>query len=129
MLRGVDAVVVRVPDLKDGLAFYCARLGHPLVWRTADSAGLRLGDTELVLSTTNGPETDLLVDSVVDACAEFVRVGGTVLVEPEAIPVGRVAVVQDPFGNRLTLVDLSRGTYLTDADGRVTGIAGPSGPT
>jgi hypothetical protein len=36
--------------------------------------------------------------------------------------VGRVAVVADPFGNRLTLLDLSKGRYLTDADGIVTGV-------
>jgi catechol 2,3-dioxygenase-like lactoylglutathione lyase family enzyme len=128
LLRGVDNVMVRVPDLDSGLAFYRDRLGHPLLWRTDESAGLRLGDTELVLSTSNGPEVGLLVDSVVDACDEIVRTGGRVVVQPEAIPVGMVAVVLDPFGNRLTLVDLSNGTYLTDAVGRVTGTAGPERP-
>jgi hypothetical protein len=38
------------------------------------------------------------------------------------IPVGRLAVVQDPFGNRLVLVDLSAGRYRTDATGGVTGV-------
>jgi catechol 2,3-dioxygenase-like lactoylglutathione lyase family enzyme len=35
---------------------------------------------------------------------------------------GQVGVVADPFGNRLTLLDLSKGRYLTDADGIVTGV-------
>jgi hypothetical protein len=39
------------------------------------------------------------------------------------IPVGRLAVVQDPFGNVLVLIDLSKGTYTTDEDGSVTGVA------
>ena len=43
--------------------------------------------------------------------------------EPSDIPVGRVAVVADPFGNPLTILDLTRGRYLTDADGKVTGTA------
>ena len=34
----------------------------------------------------------------------------------------RGAVVADPFGNRLVLVDLSKGAYTTDADGSVTGV-------
>jgi hypothetical protein len=45
------------------------------------------------------------------------------VVEPSDIPVGRVAVVADPFGNPLTILDLTRGRYRTDADGNVTGIA------
>jgi hypothetical protein len=44
------------------------------------------------------------------------------LSEPEDIPVGRVAVVSDPFGNPLVLIDLSKGTFRTDHDGTVTGV-------
>ncbi len=40
---------------------------------------------------------------------------------PEDIPVGRVAVVSDPFGNPLVLIDLSKGTFRTGHDGNVTG--------
>lgn len=50
--------------------------------------------------------------------------GGRVIAEPAPIPVGRVAVVSDPFDNPLVLVDLSSGSYLTDAAARVTGIQG-----
>src|SRR5215218_4950965 len=111
LFQKVDAVLVRVPDIDRGLDFYCAALGHELLWRRGDAAALRLGESELVLSTTLDPETDLLVESVDAACRLFVEVGGTVEVGPEHIPVGRVAVVRDPFGNRLTLVDLSKGSY------------------
>ena len=55
------------------------------------------------------------------ASAEIVEEGGTILTEPFDIPVGRVAVVSDPFGNVLVLVDLTKGRYVTDA-GRVTGV-------
>ena len=41
---------------------------------------------------------------------------------PEDIPVGRMAVVSDPFGNPLVLLDLSKGTFRTDHDGNVTGV-------
>lgn len=58
----------------------------------------------------------------------MVAAGGQVIAEPTPIPVGRVAVVSDPFGNPLVLVDLSSGSYLTDAAGRVTAIQGPDLP-
>jgi hypothetical protein len=52
-----------------------------------------------------------------------VRARGRVLAEPTQIPVGRLAVVADPFGNALILLDLSSGHYETDEAGRVTGVA------
>jgi hypothetical protein len=33
-----------------------------------------------------------------------------------------VVVVADAFGNELVLVDLSKGRYVTDADGTVRGV-------
>ena len=47
------------------------------------------------------------------------------MVEPFDIPVGRVAVVSDPFGNVLVLLDLSKGTYETNEHRDVTGISRP----
>jgi predicted enzyme related to lactoylglutathione lyase len=125
LFRTVDCVRIPVPDLDTGLAYYSGRLGHTLIWRTATAAGLRLpgGDSELVLHTEGDePETDLLVESVDEAVAAVVAAGGSVRVRAMDIPVGRVAVVADPFGNALTIVDLSKGRYRTDADGKVTGV-------
>jgi hypothetical protein len=106
-----------VPDLAAGLAFYRDGLGHEVVWQTERMAGLRFAgsETELVLSLDLAPETDLLVASVPAAVEAVVAAGGAVIAAPRPIPVGRVAVVSDPFGNRLTLVDLSRGRYETAA--------------
>jgi predicted enzyme related to lactoylglutathione lyase len=131
LLRKVDCVQVPVPDLDSGLAFYRDRLGHQLVWRNQGAAGVRLADsdTELVLQTRQPePEVNFRVDSVDQAVTRLTRAGGTVLVEPFDIPVGRVAVVADPFGNPLTILDLGKGRYVTDAAGNVTGVAGAPGP-
>jgi predicted enzyme related to lactoylglutathione lyase len=51
-----------------------------------------------------------------------VAAGGQVVAGPSDIPVGRLAVVADVFGNELVLVDLSRGNYETDHEGNVTGV-------
>ena len=126
LLRKVDAVTVKVPDLDRGIDFYGRELGHALRWRNDDigSAGLALpdSDTEIVLTTEHGYEPNWLVDDVVAAVATFVAAGGRVVVEPFDIPVGRIAVVGDPFDNVLVLIDLSKGRYVTDADGSVTGV-------
>lgn len=130
LLRKVDCVQLPVPDLDTGLAFYRDRLGHELIWRTPTAAGLRLphSDTELVLTIQQpNPEVGFLVDSADQALQQLTRAGGTVLTEPVDIPVGRVAVVADPFGNPLTILDLTKGLYVTDADGNVTGVAPPDG--
>jgi predicted enzyme related to lactoylglutathione lyase len=127
LLRAVDAVTVRVPDLEAGIVFYGETLGHQLSWRNDEigQAGLQTADssTEIVLTTELGYEPNWLVESVLDAVSRIVGGGGAVLVDPFEIPVGRVAVVSDPFGNALVLVDLSKGRYEVDADGRVTGVA------
>lgn len=111
LFRAVDAVVVRVPSLEEGLAFYHDALGHELLWRTETMLALGFGDseTELVLALDTGAETDLLVESVEDAVAAITQAGGTLVSGPDDIAVGKVAVLKDPFGNQLTLVDLTKG--------------------
>lgn len=126
VLRMVDAVTVSVPVLDQGLEFYRDRLGHELIWRNDDvgQAGLRLPDseTEIVLSSNLPYAPNWLVASVADAVAEIVSAGGTVVMEPRGIAVGRLAIVADPFGNSLILLDLSKGRYATDDTGRVTAV-------
>lgn len=131
VLRTVDAVTIPVPDLDQGLQFYRDKLGHELVWRNdaVGQVGLRLPDskTELVLSTDLDYAVNWLVPSVADAVGTVVEAGGEVVQEPTEIPVGRLAVVRDPFGNALVLLDLSAGRYVTDVDGRVLGVQPPAG--
>jgi len=131
ILRRVDCVTVPVPDLESGLAFYRDRLGHGLTWRNArlGQAGLAVAgaDTEIVLSTDAPYAPAWQVDSA-DATADlFAHSGGRVIEAPRDIPVGRLAIVEDPFGNVLVLLDLTKGRYRTDAAGDVTGVEAPPG--
>jgi predicted enzyme related to lactoylglutathione lyase len=127
LLLKVDAVTVRVPDLDAGLAFYVDVLRHKLRWRNdaTEQAGLELpgGDSELVLTTRHAYEPNWLVDSADVAVEVFRSNGGVVLAEPFDIPVGRLGVVLDPFGNALVLLDLSKGTYDVDSERQVTGVS------
>ena len=127
LLQYVDAVTVPVPDLDQGMAFYRDVLGHQLIWRNeaTGQAGLRTpeSNSEIVLTTRQSYEPDWKVASADLAAEVFAANGGKVLVEPMDIPIGRLAIVQDPFGNRLVLLDSTKGTYDTDESGAVVGIS------
>jgi predicted enzyme related to lactoylglutathione lyase len=122
LLRKVDCVLLYVDDLDAGLAFYRDRFGHELIWRTDHQVGLRMPETDAELVLQNKEryyETDILVDSADDAAAQFVAAGGKIVEAAVDIAVGRVAVVEDPWGNQLVLLDLSKGPHKTDKDGNV----------
>lgn len=124
LIRKVDCVRLYVPDLEAGLAFYRDQLGHELIWRTPTAAGLRLPETdaELVIQTEEQrQEVDFLVDSADEAARFIEQAGGTVIVPPFDIQIGRCVVVEDPWGNPLVLLDTSKGLFTTDADGNVIG--------
>ena len=128
LIRKVDCVSLPVRDLAEAVSFYRDRLGHELIWRTGRAVGLRLPETdaELVLHTeaTRPPAAELLVTAVPEAVARFTEAGGTLALGPFEIQIGRCAVVRDPWGNHLVLLDMSKGALHTDADGNVIGEAG-----
>lgn len=122
LFQKIDCLRLPVADLELGLRFYRDHLGHELIWRTATSAGMRFPDSnaELVIHTEGDPsETDLMVDAVDDAVARIVAAGGRVLRPPFDIAIGRCAVVADPFGNVLVVLDQSKGLLVTDDVGNV----------
>ena len=111
LFRKVDCVRLPVDDLEQAIAYYC-RLGHEVIWRRPTQAGLRLPDTdiELVVQTEEpGLEIDLLVEDADVAGDAFARAGGRVVHGPFDIEVGRCVVVEDPWSNRLVLLDTRRG--------------------
>ncbi len=124
LLQKIDSIRIPVPDIDTGLAFYRDQLGHVLIWRLGNGAGLRMpgSNAELVLVPMG---EDLQVNFQVasaDAAAErFVEAGGKVLVEPFSTINGRAAVVQDPFGNVYALRDDRLGELVTDEHGAVLG--------
>ena len=107
-------------DLAAAIAFY-ERLGHEVIWRRQAAAGLRLPDTdaELVLQTERPEaEVDLLVEDADKAVDRFVGAGGRLIQPPFDIEMGRCTVVEDPWGNRLVLLDMSRGPVASSAPER-----------
>jgi catechol 2,3-dioxygenase-like lactoylglutathione lyase family enzyme len=125
LFHELDNILLRVDDLDAAVAFYRDRLGHPLLWRDDEAAGFGLRDTdaELVVHLKLGPETDILVADTERAFADILAAGGTAVDAPFDIAIGRCARVKDPFGNLLTILDQSKGALVTDAEGRITGVA------
>jgi hypothetical protein len=74
-------------------------------------------DAEIVLHTDasipHRVEVHYLVDDVEAACAEYRQKGGTVVVPPFAIPIGTCAVLADPFGTTICILDMSSGPRPT----------------
>jgi predicted enzyme related to lactoylglutathione lyase len=79
---------------------------------------LQEGDAEVILHTDpNLPgqiEVYYLVDDVSAAILKFVDQGCKLLAEPFETRMGRGAVIQDPFGVRLCIQDMSRATVESD---------------
>ncbi len=124
MFRKIDCVRLQVPDIESALAFYRDRLGLKLVWRRGSKeAGLSLLETNteivLVSEKIEGIEVDMLVESADAAAAEFVKLGGRIVFEPFDIPIGRCAVVEDPWKNRFVILDNRKGPLVTDGEGNV----------
>ena len=122
LVRKVDCVSLAVSDLDEALSFYRDKLGHDLNWRSRTAAGLRLpdSDAELVIHTEPRPQAaELLVSSVPSAVERFLAAGGTLRLGPFEIAIGRCAVVADPWGNDLVLLDMSKGPLETDSEGNV----------
>jgi lactoylglutathione lyase len=125
MFQRIDCIQLYVSDLEQALEFYCDRLGHQLVWRSKVDAGLRMAkaECEIVLQTRRpGLEVDFLVADAEEAAEAFARAGGKIKVPPFDIQIGRCAVVTDPWGNDLILLDMRNGRLVTDNQRNITGV-------
>jgi len=120
-LRKIDCVMVRVPDLARATEFYTRVFGLRALWRDERSAGLGMAETdaEVVLHTMDLPadrSVHYLVDDVRDAVATGERAGCTVREPPFDIAIGLCAVLEDPFGNAVCLLDMSKGARPGSAE-------------
>jgi lactoylglutathione lyase len=121
LFQKIDCLRFNVPDLDPALRLYRDKLGLPLAWRTEGSAGLHVGESELVIcqGDPGEPETDIKVASAESAARRFVEAGGSIVTGPFDIKIGKCVVVADPWGNKLVLLDSTKGTLRTDKHGWV----------
>lgn len=110
----IDSIMFRVTDLDASAAFYSAVLGLRQVWR--DDGHQMIGfvfpesDSEIVIHTNPdipNPDFSFLVNDV-EAFVRTVRdADHTVLVEPFDVRTGKLAVLSDPDGNAISIIDLT----------------------
>ena len=106
-MRKIDCVMVPVGELEEAAGFYARVFGLRRLWQDESAVGMAMPDTdaEVVLHTMVLPP-DLnvyyLVDDVEAAVTAYQVEGCVVRTPPFDIPVGRCAVVQDPFGCAVT---------------------------
>jgi lactoylglutathione lyase len=111
VLRKIDCVMVRVPDLMRASEFYTRAFGLRQLWADEASIGMGLTETdaEIVLHTMDLPADEnvyYLVDDVDAAASQY---DGAIRKPPFDIAVGRCAILEDPFGNTVGILDLSKG--------------------
>ena len=115
MLRRVDCVMFRVDDVDQAVASYRDVLGLKPLWREGDMAGLDFPETpgtQIVLhNNPNIPKVDVnyKVDGLTTEVERLKAAGCRVVAGPFPIAIGNCAVILDPFGNPLTLVDMTAG--------------------
>jgi lactoylglutathione lyase len=106
--------MLRVDDLETAAQYYADVFGLKRLWQDADSIGMGMPETdaEIVLHTMDIPKdvsVHYLVDDVVAAVDELRQKGCTIRVEPFDVVIGKCAVLIDPFGNVLTILDMTKG--------------------
>lgn len=115
MLRKIDCIMIRVDDIQAAATYYANVFGLCLQWSGDDSIGLVFPESDAEIVLHNDPdipssvEVYYLVDNVVAAVAHYEAQGCRVLVAPFDITIGKCAVIQDPFGTRLCILDLTKG--------------------
>ena len=115
MLRKIDYIMIRVADVDLSAAYYAKVFGLRPKWSGEGAVGLVFPETdaEIVLHReTNVPssvEVHYLVDDVVVAVAHYAAQGCEILAAPFDITIGKCAVIRDPFGTRLCILDITKG--------------------
>jgi len=115
MLRKIDCVMLKVPELEKAAAYYETVFGLKRLWQDAHSVGMGMSETdaEIVLHDNDAPPKEIsvhyLVDDVVQAVDTFAAQGCLIRTQPFDIVIGKCAVIEDPFGNTLAILDMSKG--------------------
>lgn len=113
-LRKVDSIMYKVKDLSVSEVFYTDVMGLTKVWEDTDRGMvgflLKDSDSEVVLHTRDDIPPfsyNYLVDNVRKFCDEHRRLGYTIAFGPIAVRSGSYAVLVDPDGNRIPIIDLT----------------------
>lgn len=125
IFKNIDCIELYVSDINEGIQYYCDSMGLKLLWRNEDMVGLGMENdiTEIVLQSQRKQVlVDIKVESVDESIEKIKEAGGTVEYGPFDVPIGRCAVILDKWHNKYVILDMTKGRYVTDEDGNVTGV-------
>lgn len=114
-LLKIDNIMYRVSDLQKAESFYTDVLGLKKAWEDRDAKMIGFvfeqSDSEIVIhADPNLPKFDYsyLVENVASFCEDFKKQGNAVLVEPIDVRPGKYAILSDPDGNEIPIIDLTK---------------------
>jgi lactoylglutathione lyase len=108
--------MIRVESVEAAAAYYARVFGLRPIWSGEGSIGLVFpeSDAEIVLhsdpSIPSPVEVYYVVDNVLAAIRSCAKEGCEILVAPFEIHIGKCAVIRDPFGTRLCILDKTKGS-------------------
>ncbi len=114
-LRKIDSIMFCVKDLEEAAAFYEQTLGLKRAWsdKKAGMIGFTFpeSDSEIVIhddKSLPNPGFTFLVDDVAAFCNEFQKKGFKLIKKPINVRTGKLAVLEDPYGNAIPIIDLTK---------------------
>ncbi len=111
-------VMIVVKDMDRSVKFYRDVVGLKLLfsqsnWSQFDAGHIILGlhpeGEEVKVSPTTGFSIGVYVDDIMKATSELKRRGGKIAIEPRNEPFGRWALLKDPDGYNIQVVELKSG--------------------
>jgi predicted enzyme related to lactoylglutathione lyase len=115
LLRKIDCVMLRVDDLASASEFYQRTLGLELLWSNEHSVSLGMPETDAEIVLHDNPDiprdcnVHYLVDDVSSAVIALAAAGWSVVVPAFEVHIGRCAILADSAGNKLNLLDITKG--------------------
>jgi len=114
-LRKIDAVLIKVKNLEKTAKFYTTLMGMKRGWTDTENQMIGLlfpdNDTELVLhcdDTLPNPNISYQVKDVLSFVEQYREAGYKVLREPFDIRCGKCAILQDPEGHNIEVMDITK---------------------
>ena len=114
-LKKIDAVLLRVSDLEKTADFYVDVMGLKRGWTDKEHKMVGLlfpgNDTELVLHCDESlpdPNVSYQVEDVQEFVKDYRNKGYKVLVEPFDIRCGKCAILEDPEGHSVEIMDITK---------------------
>jgi predicted enzyme related to lactoylglutathione lyase len=111
MLLGLRTAIYPVSDLRDAKNWYTSVVGHVPYFDQPFYVGFNVGGFELGLipdgeASRAGAQPLWGVGNIDEVFAKLVALGATPIETPKEVGDGvKVAAVEDPFGNRLGLIE------------------------